>query len=116
MYEDKLEKQLKECWVCAARTDRNGVIAQRNPDTKRDTNNTKRDTNADAILEAIRKNPIMTQKDISYALNCSLSTVKRTMSVLQKSGKIKRQGSSRRGGVDCYGKIGIGTMAELNLK
>lgn len=79
-----------------AHIDRNGVIDPK----KSDTNDTKvdpDDTNFDAILQIIRNNPVMTQRDISKGLGISLATVKRVMSRLQKSGKLVRIGSSRNG-------------------
>ncbi len=77
-------------------TDRNGVIdpkASDTNDTKVDTN----DTIKESVLRIIRDDPKITQKDIGTRLDISIATVKRLMSSLQKSGKLQRKGSSRKG-------------------
>ena len=80
-------------------TDRNGVIDPKVSDTN-DTIDTKVDTNDTieaSVLRIIRDDPRVTQKDIGRRLDISVATVKRLMSSLQKSGKLQRKGSSRKG-------------------
>ena len=69
--------------------DQNGVIRP----TTNDTNDTN-DTNA---LMLIRENPAITQQELRERMQVSLTTVKRLMAELQKEGRIKRKGSSRKG-------------------
>lgn len=87
-------------------TDQNGVVDPRERDTndtKADTNDTKVDTDdtnntyEKAILNIIQKDSSVTQKNIGKKLGISITTVKRIMRSLQKSGKIQREGSSRNG-------------------
>lgn len=68
---------------------KNGVIDPK----ERDTN----DTNEEAILSIILKNPQATQGAIAKEVEASLSTVKRIMRSLQKSGKLRREGTNRNG-------------------
>ena len=68
---------------------KNGVIDPK----ERDTN----DTNEEAILSIILKNPQATQGAIAKEVGASLSTVKRIMRNLQKSGKLRREGTNRNG-------------------
>ena len=84
----------------------NGVIDLRERDTndtKADTNDTKVDTDdtndtyEKAILNIIQKDSSVTQKNIGKKLGISITTVKRIMRSLQKSGKMQREGSSRNG-------------------
>lgn len=56
-----------------------------------------RDTNEEAILSIILKNPQATQGAIAKEVEASLSTVKRIMRSLQKSGKLRREGTNRNG-------------------
>ena len=53
--------------------------------------------NEKAIVKMIQSNPKITQKDICEKTGIPMRTVKRTMSGLQKSGKIQREGSNRNG-------------------
>ena len=79
-----------------AAIDQNGVIDPK----ERDTNDTKvepNDTNEEAILSIILKNPQATQGAIAKEVETSLSTVKRIMRSLQKSGKLRREGTNRNG-------------------
>ena len=79
-----------------AAIDQNGVIDPK----ERDTNDTKvesNDTNEEAILSIILKNPQATQGAIAKEVGASLSTVKRIMRSLQKSGKLRREGTNRNG-------------------
>ena len=79
-----------------AAIDQNGVIDPK----ERDTNDTKvepNDTNEEAILSIILKNPQATQGAIAKEVEASLSTVKRIMRSLQKSGKLRREGTNRNG-------------------
>ena len=78
------------------RTDQNGVIDPKEYDTN-DTNIEPDDTNEQTVLKIIEDNPAVAQKEIGKALDVSLATVKRLMGDLQKSGTIKRKGSSRKG-------------------
>lgn len=55
------------------------------------------DGNEKAIIQAIQENPKITQKNICAKTGISLRTVKRTMSELQKSGKLRREGTNRSG-------------------
>ena len=90
-----------------AATDQNGVIDPKASgtsgtyDTETGTNGTgsehKPDGNEKAIMQAIQENPKITQKDICAKTGISLRTVKRTMSELQKSGKLRREGTNRNG-------------------
>ena len=70
-------------------------------DTKIGTNDTvselKLDVNKKAILQVIQDNPKMTQTDICEKTGISLRTVKRAMSKLKKSGKLRREGTNRNG-------------------
>ena len=71
-------------------------------DTKNDTNDTKNDiqseTNAEKqLLKLISRNPEMTQKAMAEQLSFSTITIKRMLTRLQRNGKVKREGSSRRG-------------------
>ena len=78
---------------------KNGVIDPKERDTN-DTNDTKvepNDTNEEAILRIILKNPQATQGAIAKEVEASLSTVKRIMRNLQKSGKLRREGTNRNG-------------------
>lgn len=75
---------------------KNGVIDPKD----RDTNDTKvepNDPNEEAILSIILKNPQATQGAIAKEVEASLSTVKRIMRNLQKSGKLRREGTNRNG-------------------
>ena len=71
-------------------------------DTKNDTNDTKNDiqseTNAEKqLLKLISRNPEMTQKAMAEQLSFSTITIKRMLTRLPRNGKVKREGSSRRG-------------------
>ena len=97
-----------------AAIDRNGVIDPRKQDTndtKTDTNDTKIDTNdteiniddikmslnEKAILCTLQRNPKATQKELCKELGVSIATIKRLTDILQKTGRLYREGS-RRGG------------------
>ena len=87
-----------------AAIDQNGVIdpkASGTIGTKVGTNGTgtehKPDVNNKAIVQAIQDNPKITQKDICVKTGIPLRTVKRTMSELQKAGKLRREGTNRSG-------------------
>ena len=84
--------------------DQNGIINPRRrdaetdtDDTKIDTNDTKISPNEEAILSILQRNPKATQKELCKELGVSIATVKRLTDILQKSGKLYREGS-RRGG------------------
>ena len=80
--------------------DRNGVIDPRKQDTndtKTDTNDTKMNQNEEVILSILQKNPKATQKELCKELEVSIATVKRLTYILQKSGRLYREGSRRNG-------------------
>lgn len=71
-------------------------------DTKNDTNDTKNDIQSETdaekqLLKIISRNPEMTQKAMAEQLSFSTITIKRMLTRLQRNGKVKREGSSRRG-------------------
>ncbi len=71
-------------------------------DTKNDTNDTKNDIQSETdaekqLLKLISRNPEMTQKAMAEQLSFSTITIKRMLTRLQRNGKVKREGSSRRG-------------------
>ena len=88
-------------------TDQNGVIDPKVSGTNGidgtevGTNGTsseyKPDVNGKAIMQEIQGNSKITQKDICAKTGIPLRTVKRTMSELQKSGKLRREGTNRNG-------------------
>lgn len=55
------------------------------------------ETNETIAMRLIRGNPAITPKELKDMMGVSLVTIKRLMADLQKSGKIQRQGSSRKG-------------------
>ena len=84
--------------------DQNGAIDSRasgTNGTEVGTNGTgsekKYDGNEKAILQVIQHDPKITQKDICTKTGIPLRTVKRTMSKLQKSGKLRCEGTNRNG-------------------
>lgn len=60
-------------------------------------NETKNETNETMAMRLIHENPAITQKEMKEKMGVSLVTIKRLMADLQKSGKVKRQGSNRSG-------------------
>ena len=84
--------------------DQNGVIDPKVSGTN-GTNGTKVGTNTEhkpdvndkAIMQVIQDNQKITQKDICAKTGIPLRTVKRTMSELQKAGKLRREGTNRNG-------------------
>ena len=71
-------------------------------DIKNDTNDTKNDIQSETdaekqLLKLISRNPEMTQKAMAEQLSFSTITIKRMLTRLQRNGKVKREGSSRRG-------------------
>ena len=88
-------------------TDQNGVIDPRKrdtddtkvdiDDTKIDTNDTKTDSNEEAVLSILQRNPKATQKELCKELGVSIATAKRLTDILQKSGRLYREGSRRSG-------------------
>ncbi len=94
-----------------AAVDQNGVINPKRRDTEIDTNDTKIDTNdteiniddikmslnEKAILSILQRNPKATQKELCKELGVSIATIKRLTDILQKTGRLYREGS-RRGG------------------
>ena len=94
---------------------KNGVIDPK----ERDTNDTKvepNDTNEEAILSIILKKPEATQGTIAKEVEASLSTVKRIMRSLQKSGKLRREGTKSKRLVGSHRPKGVSGMAEMNIK
>lgn len=74
-------------------------------DSKNDTNAC--DTGVDArILEALQKNPSLSQAELAKKLRVSTSTIARHTKKLQQQGKLKRIGNRRNGSwlVQCPGK------------
>lgn len=68
--------------------------------TKIGTNGTKAGTNGtdeDVILNLIRHNSMVKQKELHEKTGIPLRTVKRIMAVLQQEGKLERKGSNRSG-------------------
>lgn len=49
------------------------------------------------LIEVIRRNPEMTQKDLGEKLSVSASTVKRILMKMKQEGKVIREGSNRKG-------------------
>ena len=82
-------------------TDQNGVIDPKMVDTNgtRSGINSERDLNANekTILQVLKINPRITQKDICTKTDISLRTVKRIMRELQNLGKLRREGTNRNG-------------------
>ncbi len=46
------------------------------------------------LIEAIRRNPEMTQKDLGVELSVSAATIKRTLMKMKQEGKFVREGST----------------------
>ena len=84
-----------------AMVDQNGIIHPK----LNDTNDTNHDTNHDTndtdhmilVLQLIRENPHITQKELKSKVKVSIATIKRLMADLQKDGRITRIGSNRSG-------------------
>ena len=49
------------------------------------------------LIEVIRRNPEMTQKDLGEKLSVSASTIKRILMKMKQEGKVIREGSNRKG-------------------
>ena len=49
------------------------------------------------LSELIRKNPELTHKVLAEALAVSAATIKRTLTKMQREGKVIREGSNRKG-------------------
>lgn len=49
------------------------------------------------LSELIRKNPELTYKALGEALAVSTATIKRTLTKMQRGGKVVREGSNRKG-------------------
>lgn len=79
-----------------AAVDQKGVIDPKDRDTI-DTKVEPIDPNEEAVLSIILKKPEATQGAIAKEVGASLSTVKRIMRSLQKSGKLRREGTNRNG-------------------
>ena len=82
-----------------AEADQFGVMKPKNndnPGTNVGTNGTN-DTDEDIILNLIRLNSKMRQKEMYEKTGIPLRTIKRIMAALQREGKIERKGSSRSG-------------------
>lgn len=67
----------------------------RNP--RNNKNHSGKDDREERLLEIIRSNPIITQKDIARLLSVSAVTVKRTLAEMPKRGVVARVGSNRSG-------------------
>ena len=57
------------------------------------------------LIEVIRRNPEMTQKDLVEKLSVSASTVKRILMKMKQEGKVIREGSNRKGKWFLFDKI-----------
>ena len=65
-------------------------------DLKNDPNDFKNDLEI-RLSELIRKNPELTYKALGEALAVSTATIKRTLTKMQRGGKVVREGSNRKG-------------------
>lgn len=65
-------------------------------DLNKDLNDLKNDLEI-RLSELIRKNPELTYKALGEALAVSTTTIKRTLTKMQREGKVVREGSKRKG-------------------
>ena len=65
-------------------------------DLNKDLNDPKNDLEI-RLSELIRKNPELTYKALGEALAVSTATIKRTLTKMQRGGKVVREGSNRKG-------------------
>lgn len=72
----------------------NEVIKVKNQNCDLDNPNNDLETR---LSELIRKNPELTHKVLAEALAVSAATIKRTLTKMQREGKVIREGSNRKG-------------------
>lgn len=79
----------------------NEVIEVKNSDCDLDDrnkgHNDLKDDLETRLSELIRKNPELTHKALGEALAVSAATIKRTLTKMQREGKVVREGSNRKG-------------------
>ena len=75
----------------------NEVIKVKNQNCDLDNPNNDRNDLEPRLSELIRKNPELTHKVLAEALAVSAATIKRTLTKMQREGKVIREGSNRKG-------------------
>ena len=75
----------------------NEVIKVKNQNCDLDNPNNDRNDLETRLSELIRKNPELTHKVLAEALAVSAATIKRTLTKMQREGKVIREGSNRKG-------------------
>ena len=75
----------------------NEVIKVKNQNCDLDNPTTDRNDLETRLSELIRKNPELTHKVLAEALAVSAATIKRTLTKMQREGKVIREGSNRKG-------------------
>ena len=75
----------------------NEVIKVKNQNCELDAPNNDRNDLETRLSELIRKNPELTHKVLAEALAVSAATIKRTLTKMQREGKVIREGSNRKG-------------------
>lgn len=75
----------------------NEVIKVKNQNCDLDNLNNDRNDLETRLSELIRKNPELTHKVLAEALAVSAATIKRTLTKMQREGKVIREGSNRKG-------------------
>ena len=75
----------------------NEVIKVKNQNCELDAPNNDRNDLETRLSELIRKNPELTHKVLAEALAVSAATIKRTLTKMQREGKVTREGSNRKG-------------------
>ena len=75
----------------------NEVIKVKNQNCDLDNPNNDRNDLETRLSELIRKNPEWTHKVLAEALAVSAATIKRTLTKMQREGKVIREGSNRKG-------------------
>lgn len=75
----------------------NEVIKVKNQNRDLDNPNNDRNDLETRLSELIRKNPELTHKVLAEALAVSAATIKRTLTKMQREGKVIREGSNRKG-------------------
>lgn len=73
------------------------VIKVKNQNCDLDNPNNDRNDLETRLSELIRKNPELTHKVLAEALAVSAATIKRTLTKMQREGKVIREGSNRKG-------------------
>lgn len=75
----------------------NEIIKVKNQNCDLDNPNNDRNDLETRLSELIRKNPELTHKVLAEALAVSAATIKRTLTKMQREGKVIREGSNRKG-------------------